>query len=924
MKRIRPVICDNRARIPFSVIGIFLLIGSTFTTVYVVKLEQEKSAEIASTMDLNKVENLIRFAEADIETAINLAGMKALKNLGREPVITPYMDTGFGDTADEINKNRIRCILMDELNVYLTSNYLYDVFNDGEYAMNVVLQVGDEYPLISRDNLDVNIIEMDIKRVFAIPIIGPSETLEDQPSYYMVNVPIDFQIKRLNSDDVVLALRTVNASSIITSRHLILKSLMDDYYNTIDGGLKPLWTITTALSNVYSLIRGYKHFSSGKPLNVVDNKHLALILNGGLLLEQGLVFSSVDPLGVVEFAKKTGQTLKKTSGDQTLTDIFNDMESDGFDFDTGEFSEGSANVDAGDDINESIDDCPHVDISEIAERILYDVDSVTLVFRKPSSGVWSNITIDMTDDMQDVLNDVVKNMIAQGYIWNSTLKQLVVNLTTVDSISSIISEAYKSEMSTSVDRVGGTDLGKHAGYPDDEGFGEWDLSGSPILLGTIDKPVKGHVTPGSTVYGEIYSVRWSRLHSWSETHEDIVGNQTVNVTTYYTTTDYLNETVTIKIVLDSYSVMSNEDSWVGAKDVFYYNVLFDDINLEETVSVYIDSYLDPNRDSLVLHGEGTYYENSVDGEIKDWVYDLTWDALDTILAMIREIKLDKSITSTNYPDLFELMIKVRDDLLAKFDDNLSFYLDKTSYLNGSLYSSVGNKGVYFVRDWYVEKARDDIEQVFSSVIDVIDQKLDETLDDYSPGLNTDDVRDTLSDTKDALKNGFTIPFGFDIDVVRNIDGVNIWNETLRCAVDQYPNYLDPFEKTGFGDEEIWTMKIRNRCTLGSTGFPILPPTPVTPWILTFNIWVIDVEGEYAQFKLVDSNDETLFNTIVGHEPQAYIRESRVVSVDGVPVGENTRLSFGFTTVAFGVVPPWGMMVGDLEGDCWDEHTPGYD
>jgi len=925
MKKFRQFIFDDRARIPFSVIGIFLLVGSTFTTVYVVKLEKEKSDEITSTMDFNKVENLIRFAEADIAVAINLAGMKALKKLGKEPVITPYVDAGFGDTADEINNNRIKDAVLDGLNVYLTSNYLYDVFNDGEYAMNVVLQSGNDYPLVSRDIVNIAVVGMDVKRGFTIPIIGPADKLEDQPSYYVVNVPIDFQIKKLkDAGGDVVAFRKVNVSSIITSRYPLLKSLIDDYHNTIDGGFKPLWALTTALCNVYSLIRGYKHFSSGNPLNVVDNKHLALILNGCLLLEQGLVFSSVDPLSIVEFAKKTWQTIKKTSGDQTLTSIFNDMDEDGFDFDTNEFSQGSANVDAGDDLNASIDDCPHVDVSEIAERILYDVDSVTLVFRKTSSGVWSNITVDMTDDIQDVVNNIVKNMVAQGYVWNSTTKQLVVNLTTVDFISNIISEAYSSKIKTNVDRTGFVDLGKHAGYPDDEGYGSWDLSGTPLLVSTIDKPAKGFVTLGSTLHGEIYSVRWTRWHEWSETHEEIVGNETVNVTTYCTTNDYFNETVTIRVILDSYSIISNEKTWVGVKDVFYYNTIFDDANLEDTVDAYINSYLAPNLDALVLNGKGTYYENYVDGEVNSWVYDDAWTGLDNILGMIREIKLDSSITSTNYPDLFELMTKVRDDLIDKFDDNISVYLDKNSYLNGSLYSSVGNKGIYFVRDWYVEKARNDIEHVFSSVIDVIDEKLGEALGDYAPDFKTDDIRDTLGDTKDALKNGFTIPFGFDIDVVRNVKGVNVWNETIRCAVDQYPNYLDPFEKTGFGDEEIWTMKIRNRCTLGPTGLPILPPTPVTPWILTLNIWVIDVEGEYAQFKVVDSNDETLFNTIIGHEPQVYIRESHVVSVGDISVGENTRLKFGFTTVAFGVVPPWGMMLGDLEGDCWDEHTPGYD
>jgi hypothetical protein len=154
-------------------------------------------------------------------------------------------------------------------------------------------------------------------------------------------------------------------------------------------------------------------------------------------------------------------------------------------------------------------------------------------------------------------------------------------------------------------------------------------------------------------------------------------------------------------------------------------------------------------------------------------------------------------------------------------------------------------------------------------------------------------------------------------------GVPLWNETVRLAVDQYPNYLDPFEKTRWNTEELWTLKVRNRCVFGPTGLPILPPTPVTPWLLTMNLWVIDIQGEYAQFKIIDTSDETIFNPLLGHEPQTYVREMKIISVSNTTLGENTRLCFGFTTVAYGVVPPWGMMVGDIQDNWFDEHTPGF-
>jgi hypothetical protein len=155
-------------------------------------------------------------------------------------------------------------------------------------------------------------------------------------------------------------------------------------------------------------------------------------------------------------------------------------------------------------------------------------------------------------------------------------------------------------------------------------------------------------------------------------------------------------------------------------------------------------------------------------------------------------------------------------------------------------------------------------------------------------------------------------------------GVLLWNETIRLAVDQYPNYLNPFERTPWDNEELWTLKIRNRCVFGPTGLPILPPSPITPWVLTMNLWVVDVQGEYPQFKIIDTSDETIFNPLLGHEPQSYVRELKVISAGNITLGQNTRLAFGFTTVAFGLVPPWGMMLGDIQENWFDEHTSGFD
>ena len=118
----------------------------------------------------------------------------------------------------------------------------------------------------------------------------------------------------------------------------------------------------------------------------------------------------------IDFAIETGKTLRKTS--KTPLSTFNeDMIGTGFDFDPSDLSQGSANMDAGDDFNTSFDECPYLNLSEIAERILYDIVSVTLVFENDDGDVFSE-TIDFTGDTEKKICDAVSYWANNSYFLN--------------------------------------------------------------------------------------------------------------------------------------------------------------------------------------------------------------------------------------------------------------------------------------------------------------------------------------------------------------------------------------------------------------------------------------------------------------------------------------------------------------------------
>lgn len=886
--------------------------------VYISRLELEKSKEIARSLDVNEIENLLYYFEADLTNALNLAGMKALKEVGKHPVIISSLGT-----SQEINQFRMKAIIKEELSVYLTGHYLYNMFSDGHYAINVMLQ--NETLILSIENISLEPCSMQLER-FSIPLIGPLRTM-NYSTYLVVSLPLCIEIRQLKQYDWdLLTTRTVRISSILTSRYPILECLMNEYHRTINGTFSSLWTYTTMVSNLYTLLRGFKHFRCGRPLNVMDNRHLSVILNSGLLLEQGLVFGSVDPLGLVDLAQQIKKTLKQTPSD-ALTTFNDEMEGEGYPVETENLSKGSANVDAESPINESIDISASFNLSEIAERILYTISSATFHFENSEGEIYDK-SIVFDDDVQTKINEVIQHLANQSFYLTGVTKHLSMNATTLQFLETLITEMYRDTMSIKVlNRTITAELWENPeeGWTDG-GYSPWNATLILPVSKQEIKPPKGRVTPGCAVYEEHYNVSYERDHTWWRLEEHSVNGTTMQIIVWNNRTDVLSETVVLQNILQHWaSYQGTQDDIV---DILYLNQTLDDQNLEDTVITYLGLYNDSSVEKQLLittqnNTGATGLDMVVPAVYAEWVRDEAWSALEQIFESVQRITLNPDIDAEHYPNPVQLVEYAKNVLLLKFTQNISKYLDFSSYHPGQHFLSVGKKAVYYLREWYVRTVKNNTDSVFTQISQQLTHAIDAAIPS-STGFTAQNITETLDDASDALRNQFMIPFGYDMNLSRSDrQGVLLWNETIRLAVDQYPNYLNPFERTPWDNEELWTIKIRNRCIFGPTGLPLLPPSPVTAWLLTMNLWVIDVQGEYPQFKITDTSDETIFNPLLGHEPQSYVRELKVIYAGNITLGQNTRLSFGFTTVAFGLVPPWGMMLGDVQENWFDEHTSGF-
>ncbi|MDP2845261.1 MAG: hypothetical protein Q8N79_04200, partial [Candidatus Methanoperedens sp.] len=356
-----------------------------------------------------------------------------------------------------------------------------------------------------------------------------------------------------------------------------------------------------------------------------------------------------------------------------------------------------------------------------------------------------------------------------------------------------------------------------------------------------------------------------------------------------------------------------------------YSEAHTDPQLEEAYVLYKSDVFDANKVSN-LKNQGlsgntdarTYSSNSPAPSYiasPGWLPREAQDAVDEITEAInRDVHLDPKINYTVYPVPSDLLIAARDDLIMKIQRNETRYADKGSYFNGGQYNSTSAKLISIVREWYVDEVKYQIYEKFTAGSDMINGEIKKNFSE------PDKVMQANRDGAKLLSKGMYLPFGLtmtayhidDEGIVYPPEELEAWNESVTLVVNQEPDYLDD-KKPHPSNPRLYTMKVRNNNLLGQKGIHVLPT--LDPWIMTFGAWEINVEGEFVKFELFDVDNEVHPNPIFGHEAQVYVREERPVydTVTQIPIGDNKRIKFSFTTGTFIVVPPGKLGVGDREG-----------
>jgi hypothetical protein len=287
---------DDDARVPFAAIGILLIVISTLTSAYLMKMETRGISSSIEDEREGELNEALACARADIDNALNIACLYAEEEAGENPIVNV---SGGGDTH-EANMKRLQRMAGRNLSEYLSANYRGG-FYYGDYVVEASME-GD----VTFEPLNMSLI-----RVVDHPV-APCNTA--YTAYYVASAPVRLRVTRPGSP--LDYTEGYTARALVTSRYPLLEQLTMEYEARLNG--TAMLADVTAASFAYTWARGYCQYFTGSPANIVDNGDLALISNAASMVEQGCVYNSVDPVSLASLIKHTYDSSRSTA------DVIND------------------------------------------------------------------------------------------------------------------------------------------------------------------------------------------------------------------------------------------------------------------------------------------------------------------------------------------------------------------------------------------------------------------------------------------------------------------------------------------------------------------------------------------------------------------------------------------------------------------------
>lgn len=869
----------------------------------------------------------------------------------------------------KFNQNWARNMARVVLNEYLNATFRDNVYQGMGYAVNIV---DPEHNGAIDDWRDIKFhtINMRLERGCRIGILI-SESNVSYPTYWKASIE-NFKIEICDLFSGERWIQTINISALIPSRLPLLMELTEVYHKSING-ISPLMGLITCISEIYTEIRSLLQYANKYDwvANIVDNRWLQYLTNVGLIVIQYLVFNSVDPLALVYLAININDLISKSSIidlDKYITGKVEDLIRDKilnmislpFAFDKYVFKTvGKQNENEAkniiDNLQNKIDESIRqekgkVAIVDVAKDVLWKGKTIYYYkniktgkikseneFKGYSYGDYRLTTKNGDPTSDNIVGDVYTKELLDE-VNENILRYIMENVSTIysSSFSTVIErEKINEYYSPSLSKEGWRRISPE----------NWDLVASNPQASILQK----NELPPFLPYSEVWKLEWKSNEIWQ--HYEIVryeDGEPVYEWVNYTVTHFYEERVTFTLNAFGYDK--------DIKDIFHHKDVFKspphslshDDNLEHLLQKYVNDNFTKIRNEFidVSKDEGKGENGSYD--VVTWKnntawnekygYEISWllgkdgEVIKALQEVIELIEADNEIYSNisvfsgdgQIASTLDDIEKERKWLLQKFKSNKPKYLRKDYYMEGGCYKSAGAKVIAKIREWFVNKIEKSLSK---SQKGKVEEEIDNQLKKYGANFDYESYENNKKKYESSISQIGTIGFGGQMKLIGD------WEENISLAISTTPDYFGAVGKNLFGKsyddvarEEKWRFNVKNICLFGPTGLPVLPPTAVTPWIVTINSWYIHVDGHWSEFKVLDSNDEAIADPLFGHKGQMYSRRQSYVfddvCHDGVEIGNCTTLNFNFDTMTLGIVPPGKLPIGDISGGIEECNSVG--
>ncbi|WP_276300565.1 DUF7286 family protein [Halorussus lipolyticus] len=266
---------DRRARVPFALAGVLLLVGSAALSA---SLAGKPAPETDESVGL-AVERAKAASSTTLRRAITRAGRQAARNPVTHPANTT-LGRVLNDSTPYRDSLRIR--------IYLAVREDLD---------SVGVRVGDvegEVSLSSVSNAS------DLRRAKRRVSVQPAGTGDNQSRENAgLRVRVENITVSATRDNRVVEREEFSPTLVVATPALALHERTERFESRLNRGplVSGLGRRLTARLYGVSWVRGYAQYGGAPVQNVVANRHVELAVNGGLLREQRAVFGRSDPAG---------------------------------------------------------------------------------------------------------------------------------------------------------------------------------------------------------------------------------------------------------------------------------------------------------------------------------------------------------------------------------------------------------------------------------------------------------------------------------------------------------------------------------------------------------------------------------------------------------------------------------------------------